>query len=363
MNWKKFQMFVRPMSLFIEGDGVGDGGGDATTAERALDYLNTAEGEGTPAAPAAGDGKPPVKDDGPDPAAVAAAAEEAGKLAAAQPAAAQPAAQQPPATTIDPQKWLESEPVKQVITAGLGDYAKDVTSPQQLQAVLKDAAEFYAIADGKQSPDAMVQLLKQHWPKALDALASSAAAAVGMKLAKPEDLKEAGPKDPALERVEKMEREWKEAKEREDAQRVETHRRETFDKFTGEINKIVAKNFEGVEALENGKGVLAGLGDLYMNRISLMINGNQEILGRIEKGNYTDVEKFATQVHNEMLGYLQAWSKALVARKSARDKGNPRIPANGAPPAPTGSPRKFNPANPDERMAAAAEYLAGSTEQ
>lgn len=373
-----FKRYARFMPLvmmtFIEGEAAagGDGSG-ASSTERALEMLNEpeagADGGAAPGAPAAGAAA--AGDAGVDPAALAAALEAQGKpgdgaAAAAAPGAPAVGADGKPvvapaaaAPQIDPQNWVTSEPVVKTISEVLGDYAKGADGQpmqmDQFKLVLEDAKALYEIADGKRSPDEMTSLLKQQYPRALQAIAESAAKQLGLKLAKPEDLKDAGPKDPALERIEALERERQQERDQVQQRQVQETRQKAFTGFTEAINTELNKTMPWLkDAPADVKEFMTGL---FAVQTSGLINGNKDILGRFEKGNYTDAQRLFTEVNNKMLGAFQAWAKGLVAQKTAQVNNNPKIPARGAPPAPAGSAQKRDLTSFEGRSAAAmAEF-------
>lgn len=360
-----FSLF--PLMLSIDGEG-GGGGGEQSTAERALEFLNTPEGDGAAAAapaagaqpaaaaaqPAAG-AQPVVVEPGKelDAAALAEAAKalQPGAAGAQPAAAAQPAAQvQPP---VDEKNWHTVAPVQKFFGDTLGPYATDQQGKplgqEQLKLVMDDVRAVYEIADGKRSPEELLKIMQQGNKQAFESLVSA-----GMKLAGWK--REGAPaEDPAMAEVRKInERLEAEDKKRQDVQTQEV-RRKAHDGFIDAVGKQLDKTYPWLAGAN--KDLQAQIRNMYALFTSSMINGDRQITERFEQGNFVDADRLFTQFHNQQILFMQAWANALVAAKQGAQNGSPKIPARGATPAPAGTQKKFDPSNYESRTAAAMAEL------
>lgn len=222
---------------------------------------------------------------------------------------------------------------------------------------LADAQVLYQIATGKAEAAQLMDTFLQVWPKeAVDKTAQSligwltkqgylkdGQVAAGAKpAAKPGD---AGFKDPVAERLDKLENDRRTEGQRAEAQRVQAHQESVFkDKFLPAVNKFCEQ-----------KGIPKEDYADYQAKIAQLINGNKGILGRIEKGNFVDVQKLFTQIYNAEVQKLQRWTKAQTAANKGK-QNQPRIPAGGGPPAPAGQAKPVAKTR-DERIATATEML------
>jgi hypothetical protein len=227
---------------------------------------------------------------------------------------------------------------------------------------LSDASVLYDIMSGKGTPSALLETMAANagWTDQQKQLVAQdligwltksgylkdGAAADGKKPvagAKPGD---AGFVDPVNARLDKIENDNKTAAQRAEQARVQAHQREVFDtKFMPKITDLCKQKGVPQEDVAD-----------YANRVASLINGNPQITKRIEQGNYVDVQRLFTQIHNAEVARLKRWTDQQTAAKNKQNR-NPRIPSGGAPPAPAGSAKPVNVRDRDSRLAAAAELL------
>jgi hypothetical protein len=227
---------------------------------------------------------------------------------------------------------------------------------------LSDASVLYDIMSGKGTPSALLETMAANagWSDQQKQLVAQdligwltkagylkdGAAADGKKPvagAKPGD---AGFVDPVNARLDRIENDRKTEAQRAEQARVQAHQKEVFDtKFMPKITDLCKQKGVPQEDVAD-----------YANRVASLINGNPQITKRIEQGNYVDVQRLFTQIHNAEVARLKRWTDQQTAAKNKQNR-NPRIPSGGAPPAPAGSAKPINAKNRDERLAAAAELL------
>jgi hypothetical protein len=150
-----------------------------------------------------------------------------------------------------------------------------------------------------------------------------------------------------MERVEALEAERQREKDQAKQQQVMQTRQKAVEGFGAAIEK----------KLTEISPELKQLGPVYVQMVSSAVNGDKAILERFEKGNFTDVDRLFSEFHAQMITFAQAFNAAVLAKNPSA----PRIPANTAPPAPSGNAgaKRFNVLDRDERLAAAAEQLQG----
>ena len=227
---------------------------------------------------------------------------------------------------------------------------------QEAGLQLKDGSVLYDIMQGKGTPSALLDLMAQNagwtneqkqaiagdlvqWLTKNGYLKDGQAAAAAKKPGDP------GFKDPVQERLDKLEKDRADEKTRAEQQKVQAHQDQVFrTKFLPEVERLCKQ-----------KGVPQEDFADYVARVAAEVKGNKAILGRIEKGNFVDVQKFFNQIYNAEAKRLERWTKAQTAAAEKKNK-NPKIPAGGAPPQPAGS-AKPNVRDRDSRIAAASEMF------
>lgn len=232
----------------------------------------------------------------------------------------------------------------------------------ETKAQLSDASVLYQIMQGKGTPSSLLDVMAQNggwnaqqkqmvaddligWLTKAGYLKDGAAAAGGKPAAgaKPGD---AGFKDPMAERLDRIENERRTEQQTAAQRERQAQQEKVFnEKFLPKVGDLCKQ-----------KGVPPEFVADYSDRIAKAINGNKAILTRIEAGNFVDVQRIFSQVHNAEVARLQHWNKFQTAGKQQQQR-NPRIPAGGAPPNPAGSAKPGNARTRDERIAAAADML------
>lgn len=159
--------------------------------------------------------------------------------------------------------------------------------------------------------------------------------------------------DPLSEKVASLEKTINDGKAQQQTAERQAHQEKVFGQVTNKIGEFAKQ--KGITDPEDV--------GYYVSQIAAMVKGNAAIIGRIEKGNFVDIQKFFTEVHNADVRRLSRQSAALTRDQGNKNK-NPRIPAGGAPPAPAGSPtqklattRQEAEVNRERRRAAAADLL------
>jgi hypothetical protein len=160
----------------------------------------------------------------------------------------------------------------------------------------------------------------------------------------PADLSKPNPN--ALEsRVAQLQNDAKVAADKAAADAVAASKKQVFDNFAAKVTE-----------LGNKKGVDPALLQEYVGAIANMIQGNPAIIGRIQKGNWTDVTKFFTAHHNAQLTRAQKYAQSISTSKASIQKQVPKAPGGSNAPAPDAA-KKRSFANPEERRAAIVEAL------
>lgn len=220
---------------------------------------------------------------------------------------------------------------------------------------LSDSKVLYDIMQGKGTPSALLETMASagHWSdqqKQLVAqdligwLTKAGHLKDGQAAAKPAAA--GGAKDPVIERLDKIEQQRKDERTQAEQTRVQQHQTKVYNEtFLPQVTKLCEQKSVPKEYVED-----------YALGIAKLIAGNPAITKRIEAGNFVDVQKFFTQIHNKEVAKLAAWTKSQTAA-AQKKTGNPRIPAGGAPPAPAGSAKKVDTRNREDRIAAASEML------
>lgn len=285
---------------------------------------------------------------------------------AADPNAADPNAADPNAGQLtdeqrqaDPQFQQLSEFKDSVVTtlSEFGIPVDDKGNPDlnEAKAQLSDSKVLYDIMQGKGTPSQLLETMASaaHWTDGQKQLVAQDL--IGW-LTKAGYLKDGqaggkppaagGVKDPLVERLDNIERQNKDKETQAEQTRVQQHQAKVYhETFLPQVSKLCEQKSVPKEYVED-----------YALAIAKLVNGNPAITKRIEAGNFVDVQKFFTQIHNKEVAKLTAWTKSQTAA-AQKKTGNPRIPAGGAPPAPAGSAKPLNAKNRDERIAAASELL------
>lgn len=224
----------------------------------------------------------------------------------------------------------------------------------ETKAQLSDSKVLYDIMQGKGTPSQLLDTMATaaHWTDGQKQLVAQDL--IGW-LTKTGYLKDGqaggkppaagGVKDPLVERLDNIEKQRKDEATQAEQTRVQQHQTKVYNEtFLPQVTKLCEQKSIPKEYVKD-----------YALAIAKLVNGNAAITKRIEAGNFVDVQKFFTQIHNKEVAKLAAWTKSQTAA-AQKKSGNPRIPAGGAPPAPAGS-AKVNTRDRDSRIAAASEML------
>lgn len=225
-----------------------------------------------------------------------------------------------------------------------------IPDSKEAELQLADASILYDIAKGNGSAAQLMETFLQVWPK--ESVDKAAQDLIGwlsqkgyLKAGEGTAPKEAA--NPALDKVTSIERRLNE-RDQQDLQAKETERRtKVFSSFETKVLEFAkGKNIDPEDAKQ------------YVVQIASEIKGNQAVIGRIEKGNFVDVQKMFDTLHNaEMKRFNNFQQKQLAEQR--RKAGNPRVSSGGAPPAPAAQQRA-NFADRDARLAAATEIFRGN---
>lgn len=304
-----------------------------SSAEKAFDMFTTepdATGDSTPVA------DPVVQDD----------------AAATDPAAAVADPAEPQALT---EEQLASDPRYQELSA-FQDSMKPVMEQfgvpdaKELTAQLSDSQVLYDIMSGKGTPSALLDVMATNvgWN---DQQKSAVAQDLIGWLNKNGYLKEgAAPRggekdakfnDPLSKDVADLKKQLADRDAAVQQERVQAHQVEVFQKVEAKVAEFC--NGKGLESKEDVA--------YYLSQIASLVNGNKAVIGRIEKGNFVDVQQLFAKVHNAEVARLTRHTAAQTKAQGNKAK-NPRIPAGGAPPAPAAQAKRSL-KNSDDRIAAA----------
>ena len=220
---------------------------------------------------------------------------------------------------------------------------------------LKDAAILYDIMQGRGTPSGLLEVMSKNsaWSDQQKQLIATDLIQWLTKGGYLKDGQAQGGKqqdgkfnDPLTARLDKIESDQKTREQQAAQQREVSHQREVFDtKFLPEITRLCKQ-----------KGIPQEDVNDYAMAIAGKVNGNKAVIGRIEKGNFVDVQKLFTERYNAEVQRLKRWTSAQTKAADAKSK-NPKIPAGGAPPAPNGSAKTVNVRDRDSRIAAASDML------
>ncbi len=209
-------------------------------------------------------------------------------------------------------------------------------SPEQFKPLLDDLQAMYAVLEGRAEPGPTLDFIRKSHPGAFEKIANYFAA----ETARPQG--ENAEQNPLAEKVNRLERAWQSREDQAERQRV-------FATFTDKVKELgKATRLDGDEIED------------YATRIAAKIGGDPKIIERIARGNFADVQRLFTEVHNRELERLKRNLDSQVASKTRRNQTLPKVPAGGAPPAPTATP-KHSLATWEERTAAAREEWDRST--
>ena len=147
------------------------------------------------------------------------------------------------------------------------------------------------------------------------------------------------------QRVAAIERDRQASAERQAQAAKVVEERRVYDAFNSKIKDLCSAN--QIPAEDAG---------IYAQHVSGLVAGNREVLDRIAKGNFVDVQKFFAQIHNREIQRLQRWTNQQTRAKQARQDNAPRSTAGGAPPAPAGKVRRDLKSFEGRTSAALAEY-------
>lgn len=282
--------------------------------------------------------------------------------AGADPVVQDDAAQADPAVVADaaePQalteEQLASDPRYQEL-AGFQDAMKPVMEQfgvpdaKELTAQLSDSQVLYDIMSGKGTPSALLDVMASNvgWN---DQQKSAIAQDLIGWLNKNGYLKEgAAPKageakfnDPLTERFAKLEKTLADRDQSAQQERVQAHQAEVFQRVESKVAEFCKS--KGLDSKEDV--------GYYLSQIASLVNGNKAVIGRIEKGNFVDVQQLFAKVHNAEVARLTRHTEAQTKAQGNKAK-NPRIPAGGAPPAPAAQAKRSLKTS-DQRIAAATD--------
>lgn len=239
-----------------------------------------------------------------------------------------------------------------------------IPDSKELGLQLADSAVLYKIAAGEAKPSQLLDVMAQNAQWSKDQVAGVAQDLIGwltkQGFVKEGQVQNAGENqngkfnDPAMERLDRIEREQKERDQRaeqEKTQRAEQERQgKIFNSYTSKVSELLKS-----KGLADDKGNVDPADvEMYGRAIRALINPAHfnAVIGRIEKGNFVDVIKLFDQVHAKETARLKAWTERQTKSATRRDGTAPRVPAGGAPPAPAGKQQR-NLRDRDERLAAA----------
>jgi hypothetical protein len=257
------------------------------------------------------------------------------------PEAAQPAAQNPPTAVtpetpaVDPNaapdpleavkdnprviELLATEEQHKAFQEVVSNNKYVVSSPEELGQQLGDAALLYDIVSGKAPATAILDVMmnNQHWtPEQKQGVLSQVAEYIGKLTGKPVAANAAGFTDPIQKELADIKGKLT-AKEQQEEQAKQQVEQERINKsYQGKIDEL-CKDFK-----ED-----AGY---YSQIVAQKFAGNAGILAQVAKGNFAQVVKAFHEVRNEDVKRFERWSKSLVDKKQADQKGLPVSP-NGAP--------------------------------
>lgn len=223
-----------------------------------------------------------------------------------------------------------------------------VPDASELTAQLSDSQVLYDIMSGKGTPSQLLEVMAQasHWTT--EQRKGIAQDLIGW-LTKNNYLKgdaaskTGDPKftDPLSKDVADLKKTLADRDAAAEQQRVQTHQLEVFKTVESKIADLCK-----AQKLSDPADV-----NYYLNQVAALVGGNKAIIGRIEKGNFVDIQKLFSQVHNAEVQRLTRHTAAQT-RTQANKAKNPRIPAGGAPPAPAAQAKR-NLGDRDSRIAAA----------
>lgn len=296
----------------------------------------------------------------------------AGDVAAVLPA---PAASGPGASSQDaaPGMSPEAATLHKALEPVFAKYG--IGNASEAEARLADAALLYEIAEGKSSPAKLLNELASNgkwnstqvgevahgliaWLSERGFLTGPAPnqGTAAEKEGGPETSGSAGTAPPVVEktgvapdsleqRVAAIERDRQASAERQAQAAKVLEERRVYDVFNSKIKDLCSANQIPAEDAE-----------IYAQHVSGLVAGNREVLDRIAKGNFVDVQKFFAQIHHREIQRLQRWTNQQTRSKQARQDNAPRSPAGGAPPAPAGKMRRDLKSFEGRTSAALAEY-------
>lgn len=293
-----------------------------------------------------------------DPAAAADPNAQAADPAQADPAAAADPAAEPQALT---EEQLAADPRYQQLSE-FQDSVKPimdqfgVPDAKELTAQLSDSQVLYDIMQGKGMPSQLLDVMAQNEGWGAERKQAVAQDLAGW-LTKNGYLKDDGVapvkgdpnfKDPLAKDVADLRKQLTDRDAAAQTAQVQAHQAEVFKTVETKITEFCKQ-----KGLADAEDV-----GYYLNQIASQVNGNKAIIGRIEKGNFVDVQRLFAQVYNAEVKRAQKFSQAQT-KANDRKAGNPRIPAGGAPPAPAAQAKR-NLSNRDDRIAAATEQFRES---
>lgn len=356
MKFKIFEIlqFVVPGMCFVDGD-EGGGGDSETTAERALEFWDGSAGEKEAGADRsdknqqqAGEGE-------------AARAGDAGEAKVGDQGAADAQQKEQQGAAITDEQ-LQADPRYQEVSKFRDEIQPlldqhQIPDSKELGLQLADASILYQIAAGQAPPSRLLDTMIQtaHWTR--EQINGVAGDLVGW-LTKNGFLKEgqaaaAGDKqftDPLEAKVNKLEETLAERDRRIEQERVQGQERERqtkiFDSYTQKIGELCA-----------AKGVDKQDAEYYGREVRSLIPQAQfnAIIGRIEKGNFVDVQKLFDQVFSRETARLKRYTETMTKDAERKQKTAPRVPAGGSPPPSKAGEQKRDLRSQEGRTAAAME--------
>lgn len=230
-----------------------------------------------------------------------------------------------------------------------------VPNAKELDLQLADSAVLYGIMEGKGTPSQLLDTMAAtaNWSK--EQQQAVANDLIGW-LTKAGYLKDGQGKegqaraadgkfkDPLEERLDRIEKERKDAAQAETDRKTAAHKEQVFSKYKGEIERLAKE-----------KGLDPADFDFIGREVRALVKPEEvaAFTEAIDKGNFVKVRELFAQIHNREVARLKRWNGSLTKTHERQQRSAPRVPAGGAPPAPAGQ-QKRNLSNRDERLAAAA---------
>lgn len=241
-----------------------------------------------------------------------------------------------------------------------GKLGYTIDSTETLKGVLADAYSLYNIANGKDHPGTLLDVMKGNWtPEQFKGVLQGLADYCSKNGVKPDE--KSGAAEPWRKEVDDVKAQLS-AREKSDKEAVEVKDRmdNVVNPLLKKVEELAAKAGFDPKNADDAKEI-----EDYILAISAAARSDKnfaKIEAQIRKGQFGEVERLFTEYHNKLVARAKRYGDLTLKQKQDKDKAIPKTPAGGAAPGAAGAKAgaKRDLKTSEGRVAAAREEWAKS---